>query len=114
MHEMSLAMNIVDIVAANAQSAGARSVNQVEVEVGSLAGVLIEALEFCFEAAARRTPVEGAALTIIETAGRGRCLSCGTEFSVTSLLSPCLQCGSYQVKIFQGKDLRVLSITIDE
>jgi hydrogenase nickel incorporation protein HypA/HybF len=40
----------------------------VRLEVGRLAGVLPDALRFCFDVCARGTRLEGATLEIIETA----------------------------------------------
>jgi len=114
MHEMSLAINIVELVWAKAQSSGGQRVTSVELEAGKLSGVMIEALAFCFDAAARNTPVEGARLTVHEVEGGGRCLDCGHAFALDSLLAQCPQCGGYGVETVQGRELKVLSLTIDE
>ena len=66
MHELALATEVVSICTARAD--GARVV-RVRLEVGRLAAVLPDALRFCFDACAHGTPVEGAALDIIETQG---------------------------------------------
>lgn len=114
MHEMSLAINIVALVADKAQAAGARKVTAVELEVGRLSGLMAEALAFCFEAAARNTPAEGAELLIRELDGRGNCPACSHSFVVDSLLAQCPQCGGYAVDIVQGRELKVVSLTVDE
>lgn len=41
----------------------------VRLEVGQLAGVSSDALRFCFDACVQDTPLAGAALDIVETAG---------------------------------------------
>ncbi len=114
MHEMSLAMNIVELVSEKAQAAGALKVTAIELEVGRLSGLMAEALAFCFEAAARNTPAEGAELLIREIDGLGNCLGCGHSFAVDSLLCQCPQCDGYAVETVQGKELRVVSLTVDE
>ena len=114
MHEMSLAINIVELVSEKAQAAGAQKITVIELEVGRLSGLMVEALTFCFEAAARNTPAEGARLLIRELDGRGSCLACGHSFAVESLLAQCPQCGGYAVETLQGKELRVVSLTVDE
>lgn len=113
MHEMSLAMSIVDLVAAEAKAAGARQVNRIELEVGTLAGVLVDSLRFCFEAAARETVVAGAELVIQEIAASGRCPACGVEGAMAGLLTDCPGCGQCLV-LEKGRELRVVSITVDE
>ena len=114
MHEMSLAINIVELVSEKAQAAGGQRVTSVELEVGKLSGLMVEALLFCFDAAARNTPVEGAELLICEIDGLGNCLGCGYSFAVDSLLSQCQECGGYTVETVQGRELKVISFTVDE
>jgi len=114
MHEMSLAISIVELVSDKAQAAGARKVTVIELEVGRLSGLMVEALAFCFEAAARNTPAEGAELLIRELDGRANCLACGHSFVVDSLLGQCSECGGYAVETSQGRELKVISFTIDE
>lgn len=114
MHEMSLAVGIVELVSEKARAAGAQKVMTIELEVGKLSGLMVEALVFCFEAAACNTPVEGAKLQIHELDGRGNCLACGHSFSVDSLLAQCPQCEGYMVETVQGRELKVLSLTVDE
>lgn len=111
---MSLAISIVELVSDKAQAAGARKVTAVELEVGRLSGLMVEALVFCFEAAARNTAVEGAELLIRELDGRGNCQACGHSFIVDSLLAQCPECGGYAVETVQGRELKVLALTIDE
>lgn len=114
MHEMTLAINIVELVSAKAQAVGGQRITSVELEAGKLSGVMIEALVFSFEAAARNTLAEGALLDVREVAGRGNCLACGHFFMVDSLLAQCPQCDGYAVEIVQGRELKVVSFIIDE
>ena len=111
---MALAINIVELVSGKALAAGGQKISTVELEAGKLSGVMIEALAFCFEAAARNTPAEGARLLIREVEARGCCLGCGHAFALDSLLEQCPQCGGYAVETTQGRELKVVSFTIDE
>lgn len=113
MHEMSIAIRIVELAEAEARIAGARRINRVEVEVGALAGVMAEALRFCFEAACRGTLAEGAELEMVEIAGRGRCATCDEEGPLAELIALCPVCGGF-MRPLQGKELRLLSIVVDE
>jgi len=114
MHEMSLAVNIVELVSEKAQGAGGGKITSIELEAGKLSGVMVEALHFCFEAASHNTPAEGARLEVREIDGLGNCLDCGYSFALDSLLGQCPQCGGYAVETVQGKELKVVSFTIDE
>ncbi len=114
MHEMSIAMSIIELATSKAQAAGAQKINHIEVEVGTLSGVLVDSLVFCFEAAAKNTAADGAKIEVIEVAAMGRCVSCNHEFLAGSLAEPCPKCGEYLVNITGGRELKVLSLTVDE
>ncbi len=66
MHELSIARNIVAIVC---DSAGSRPVKRVTLEVGARAGVLADAIAFCFPIVADGTVCAGARLEIRATGG---------------------------------------------
>ncbi|MBU0484903.1 MAG: hydrogenase maturation nickel metallochaperone HypA [Proteobacteria bacterium] len=114
MHEMSLAMNIVEMAVAAASREGAVKINEVELVVGELSGVLIDSLEFCLEAAARDTTAGTAVFKIIPVKGRGNCRNCDASFELDSLVSCCPHCGEYTVEVIGGKELNLQAITIDE
>jgi hydrogenase nickel incorporation protein HypA/HybF len=110
MHELSITRNIVAIVG---DAAKGRRVHRVTLEVGKLSGVLSEAIAFCFEAVVQGTTLEGASLAIREIEGRGRCLSCGAEFVMASLFTPCA-CGSRQLERLQGEELKIKTMELEE
>lgn len=111
MHEMSIACSIVDIAEEQARAAGAGRVNTVEVEVGRLAGVEVESLRFCWEAA-RDGLAAGAELVIHEIPGRGFCPRCGTECEVDFHVALCPGCEG-GLRILQGRELRVRCLNVD-
>lgn len=113
MHEMSLVLSILDIVTAKANEEKADRINEIEIEVGELAGVQPESLLFCFDAARKHTLAENASLQIIDIPAKGKCLDCAAEFPVEFYFSKCPECGSYKVDVIQGKDFRIRSINID-
>ncbi|NTV01756.1 MAG: hydrogenase maturation nickel metallochaperone HypA [Chlorobiaceae bacterium] len=113
MHEMSIAMSIVDAVADRARQEGCSRVTGVDLVVGRLSGVEAESLRFCFEAAARNTPVEGAELLIEEREPSGTCDACGAHFPVAGYHASCPACGLFRVRIVSGEELAVKSITIE-
>ncbi len=111
MHEMALVRGIIDICQ---QHAAGRQVLALEVEIGELGGVVAEALEFCFEACSKETVLEGARLSLIQIAGTGLCQECGALTPINALFSPCGSCGSYQVVVQSGEELRVRSIEVED
>ena len=113
MHEMSIALSVIDAVIEKARQEGCSAVTGIELIVGRLAGVEVESLRFCFSAAACNTPAEGAELVIEEREATGRCEECGSTFPVESFHVKCPSCGLYRVRIESGEELSVRSITIE-
>jgi len=113
MHEMSIVLSVIEAVIDKAREEGGGRITGIELVVGRLAGVQVESLRFCFDAATRDTIAEGAELMIEEREGRGRCEACGAEFPVTSFYAKCPSCGQFRVKIESGEELAVHSITIE-
>lgn len=113
MHEMSIAMNIVEIVSTTVRENKAEKVNSIDLEIGDLSGILVDSLSFCFDAACNGTPVEGAVLNIKEISGKGRCIECGHEFPVEVFIAVCPNCNSMSTEIISGKELSIKSINVD-
>jgi hydrogenase nickel incorporation protein HypA/HybF len=114
MHEMSLAINIIDLAVEITAREGGCRVSEVEIEVGSLAGVMGESLAFCLEAASRATIVAGADFRLFSVKARGECAACQSNFEVDSFYSGCPRCGTIGVKISGGQELKIKALTIEE
>ncbi|MFB6613945.1 hydrogenase maturation nickel metallochaperone HypA [Streptomyces sp. NPDC085524] len=112
MHEMSIAMAVVGQVEEAATAGGASAVTSVRLQVGELAGVVPDALAFCFELACAGTLLEGAELVTEPVAARAHCGSCGDDWAVgmpPRLLCP--GCGlATHVELRSGRELQILSV----
>lgn len=111
MHEMSITQGIIDICEANA---GGRRVLSIDVEIGELSSVVPDAVAFCFEACSQDTLLQGARLNIIRIPGSGHCQECDRDTPLTAIFGACQHCGSYQVTIVSGEEMRVREIEVDE
>ena len=112
MHEMSLCEGVLQIVEEHARSAGFSKVTRVRLEIGRLAGVDPRALRFSFGAVTRNTVAEAAELDIIDVDGRAWCMSCQGEVAVTQRFDACPNCGSHQLQVIGGDDLRVKDLEV--
>jgi hydrogenase nickel incorporation protein HypA/HybF len=112
MHEMALAEGIVQIVESTAHANRASAVRAVWLELGALSHVERDALRFSFDAATRGTVAEGARLEIVTTPGRAWCMPCGDAVELERLGEPCPRCGSYQLQVTEGDEMRVKEIEI--
>lgn len=112
MHELSIAINIVDIATQETAKAGARDVTNLEIEVGTLSGVVIEALELALKEAVRNTVLEKTEITIVEVEARCRCNHCGEEYKAETLYEICPNCQSMDRTIIKGQELLVKSLQV--
>ena len=108
MHELAIAESVLSTITART---GDRPVYEVRLEIGRLSGVSADSLRFCFSLAAEGTAVAGAGLDIVEPPGRALCSACGSDFA---LLEPFLlcACGSADVRVLSGDELRILSVEV--
>ncbi|MEU9465933.1 hydrogenase maturation nickel metallochaperone HypA [Streptomyces avermitilis] len=112
MHEMSIALAVIDQVERAAQQAGdVTAVRSVRLQVGELAGVVPDSLSFCFELACAGTVLEGAELVTEAVPGRARCAACAREWAVgmPPRLS-CPECGGASTDLLSGRELQIVSV----
>ncbi len=110
MHELAITEAIVTEVC---EHVGDARVRRVIVEIGRLAAVVPEAVQFCFELAATGTQVEGAALEIIDVPARGDCRQCGKRIELgDSFIGTCGECGGIDLEIVNGQELRIRSVEV--
>lgn len=112
MHEFTIASNIIGIVTSEAEKAGSSVVKEVNLEIGLLAGIEYESLNFALETLKRGTVVDSASFTIDKPAGMVRCDNCAYEFTIESFLGSCSACDSHELQVISGSELRVKSIII--
>ena len=70
MHELSIALSMIDMASEEAARLGGGRVTALHLKLGHLSGVVKEALTFSYEIACQGTSLEGSQLVIEETEGR--------------------------------------------
>ncbi|MEJ2423859.1 MAG: hydrogenase maturation nickel metallochaperone HypA [Candidatus Thiodiazotropha sp.] len=113
MHEMSLCESVIQILQDNAVSQGFKRVKTVWLEIGELSGVEVEAMRFGFEVVSRGTLADQAALEIIESPGTAWCMQCGKSVRVRQRFDACPECGSYQLQINGGEEMRIKELEVE-
>jgi hydrogenase nickel incorporation protein HypA/HybF len=115
MHEMGIAMQIIEIASASIpKDVPDVRVERVNLKIGKLAAVVPESLRFCFEIASRETALAGAELHIDEIPVVARCKACQTEWVINGPVFTCVSCNSGQIDILSGRELNIESIEIAE
>jgi hydrogenase nickel incorporation protein HypA/HybF len=112
MHELSIALEILDVAAEEAGRQGGR-VAAIHLTLGPLSGVVKDALVSAFELAREGTPFEGAELLVREVPVVAHCPACEEDrmlASVQSLICPV--CGTPTPRVVSGRELEVAALEI--
>ncbi|MBE9228063.1 hydrogenase maturation nickel metallochaperone HypA [Phormidium sp. LEGE 05292] len=111
MHELGITRNIVAIAT---EHANGYPVKRVTLEIGKLTAILPDSIRFCFDVCSQGTLLEGAKLEIIEIPGLAHCRQCQTEVSLEMPYGICHACGSSDLEIFQGEELKIKELEVEE
>ena len=105
-------MSIVDIAQKQAREAKAGVIEEIELDIGALSGVEMDALDFAWNEGVRTTMLENATRKINRIEGKASCLECVNSFTIEHYYDACPECGGHLINILQGKELRVKSLVI--
>ena len=106
-------MGIVDIAQEEAARRAVR-VNAVHLRLGTLAGVVKDALLTCYEMACMDTPLQGSRLEIEEVPVVVHCSQCRADRTLDSLQCFCCpQCGSPAGEVLRGKEIEVVALEVE-
>jgi len=113
MHEMGIAMQLVEIAsAAIPKDMENVQVEKVNLKLGKLSSVVPDSLRFCFEIITKDTPLSGAELYIEEIEVAARCNDCKAEWTITGPVFKCEKCTSGNITLLSGQELEISSIEI--
>jgi hydrogenase nickel incorporation protein HypA/HybF len=113
MHELSIALSIVEGAEEEAARCGAAGVSAVHLRLGMLAGVVKEALLFAYEQACEGTLLQGSRLVIEDVPVLIQCPVCNESRSPHSLWQlECATCNAPAAGIAQGRDLQIFAMEV--
>lgn len=114
MHELSIAMGIVDAALDESQRRGVQ-VSAVHLRLGALSGVVRDALMFSYEVACQDTPLQGSQLIVEDVPVIVFCPQCQQERKLPSVqLFACPHCGTPTMDVRRGKELEVFALEIED
>lgn len=115
MHEMGIALNIVEIATASLPAEMKDiPIEKVNLKIGKLAAVVPASLRFCFEVVTKNTSFAGAKLQIEEVPVVVKCRNCHSQWTVTGSDFTCKTCESGTVDILSGREIEILSLEVAE
>jgi len=113
MHELSIALSIIDGVVEEARREGLSRIEKVHLRIGRLSGVDKEALRFSYDIAAEDTPLAGTQLVIEDVDVVIECPTCRAERSVQQLpLLACPECGAAPERVVCGDELEISGLEL--
>lgn len=114
MHEMSIAMQIVETSVAALADHADDVVASVHIRVGAMSNVVPEALQFAWDAATRGTRLDGASLVIEWVPAVVSCEACGQEVELPGMLMKCPSCDSLVTTLVQGRELEIMNLELTD
>ena len=121
MHELSMAQGIINAVLETAEVNNATEVNEVSIEVGRLAMINPEQLQFILGVLIENTIIEDAKINFEEIPAEIECGDCNfhgvavlDDSDHYAPLVKCPECGSLKVETLNGKDIVVKNIVIEK
>jgi hydrogenase nickel incorporation protein HypA/HybF len=113
MHEITVAMSVLEGVSETAREQGIERVSVVHVRIGALAGVVRDALLFSWDVATAQTVAEGSELRIEEVPLVVFCEYCEDERAPdpgTGLLCP--ECATPCPRIVSGREMQLVAMEV--
>jgi hydrogenase nickel incorporation protein HypA/HybF len=108
MHELSIAMSILDVVEEESARRAEGRVTAVHLKLGPLSGVVKESLLAAFDLAREETDLKECQLMIEEIPIVVFCPTCDAERSVVSIQNICCAvCATPTPEVLHGRELEV-------
>jgi len=115
MHELSIALSILDAAAEEAGRQGDVRVRAVHMRLGPLAGVVKAALLSAYGLAREGTPLAAADLVIEDVPLVAYCPACAGPRTLTSILELCCpDCGTVTSELVSGRELEIVALEVEQ
>jgi hydrogenase nickel incorporation protein HypA/HybF len=113
MHELSIAISMIDQILEESESRGGLDVEVVHLKLGAFSGVYKDALEFAYEMSCEGTPLEGSRLAIETIPLIIHCSVCGKDQSPPSIYQLwCPECRTPTHEIVTGREIEVACLEV--
>ena len=114
MHELSIALSILDVAEEEAARRGGARVAAIHLKLGPLCGVVKEALRSAYDLAREASPLSKAELVIEEVPLMAYCSVCSAERTLGSAQQlRCPVCGTPTPEVIRGRELEVTALEIE-
>jgi len=115
MHELSIAMSLLDVAAEELERQGGGRVVAIYMKLGPLSGVVKQALCSAYELAREGSGMDDAELVVEEVPIVAMCGPCGGSRSIASVMElVCPDCGTPTPDVIHGRELELVGLEIAE
>jgi hydrogenase nickel incorporation protein HypA/HybF len=115
MHELSIAMGILELTEEEVERRGGVHVEAIHLRLGPLSGVVKEALLSAWQLASEHTEFESSRLIVEEVPIAVFCSKCQAERSVQSIQKfCCVECATPATEVVRGRELLVSALELAE
>jgi len=113
-HELSIALRLREVLESELADIDDEVVDQVRIQVGALANIVPEALEFAWPHAVAGSPLLSSSTIAIDWVdARLQCTDCAAVHTTPTLVSlRCPACGSGQVDVIAGDELDITDVDV--
>ena len=119
MHELSIALGMVDEITRIAQENNAKKVITVNLKIGKMSGIVTDSLKFAFDAVKLESPLISSTEILIEEVPLiYGCSDCNNTFSpqneTDGIYFPCCPvCKSDNLKLLSGEEMQIENLKIE-
>jgi hydrogenase nickel incorporation protein HypA/HybF len=113
MHEVSIMTEALRMAEEAAKTAGAGRVRKLRLRVGSLSGVVPDALRFAFDVVRENTLAADATLEIEDVTAACWCATCQAEFECADFFNECPRCRQPAGDLRRGRELEIAAVEVE-
>jgi len=114
-HEVSIALGMVDELIKIANNNNATKINSVKLKIGKMSGIVTDSLIFAFDAVKlEHSLLSEAVIEIEEIPTVCECEDCNSSFEIDNMYFPiCSNCKSFNVKIISGEEQHIENVELE-
>lgn len=113
MHEMSVAESILELITNSSKKENFTQVRKIRLALGIFSTIEPQALDFCFDVVTKGSIAEKAKLEITIVNGQGWCMLCSKNVELKEREVQCPECGSYQIQITSGDEMKIVDVEVE-
>ena len=115
MHEVSIALGMVDELIKIARNNDATKINSVKLKIGKMSGIVTDSLIFAFDAIKlEHSLLSDASIVIEEIPTVYDCGDCNASFEIDDTYFPsCSNCNSLNVKLISGEEQHIENVELE-